>query len=75
MVDLAKIRKDAGVTQVEIAERLQQTQGAVSQAERRDDPKLSTLVEYLQALGAQVQLTITVGEKTYGYDLTEGENR
>lgn len=75
MVDLAAIRKAAGVTQVQMAERLRQTQGAVSHAERRTDLRLSTLVEYLEALGGRAELTITVGETTYTYDLTQKGSR
>lgn len=58
---------------MEMAQRLQATQGAVSQTERRDPMslRLGTLVEYLEALGGCVELTITVGETTYTHDLAE----
>ncbi|WP_109976093.1 XRE family transcriptional regulator [Mycolicibacter sinensis] len=77
MVDLAAIRKDAGVTQAEMAQRMQATQGAISQTERRDSLslRLGTLAEYVAALGGRVQLTVTVGENTYDYDLSEKERR
>nr|WP_170306861.1 XRE family transcriptional regulator [Mycolicibacter kumamotonensis] len=75
VIDLAAIRRDAAVTQVQMAERLRQTQGAVSQTERRTDLRLSTLVEYLAALGGRAELTITVGENTYTYDLSEKGSR
>lgn len=75
VIDLAVIRRDAAVTQVQMAERLRQTQGAVSQTERRTDLRLSTLIEYLAALGGRAELTITVGENTYTYDLSEKESR
>lgn len=63
------------MTQMQMAERLQATQGAVSQTERRDDLKRSTLVEYLQALGGRLQLTIAVEDRVYSYDLTEKQRR
>ncbi|OBI29830.1 hypothetical protein A5710_20770 [Mycolicibacter sinensis] len=77
VVDLAAIRKDAGVTQAEMAQRMQATQGAISQTERRDSLslRLGTLAEYVAALGGRVQLTVTVGENTYDYDLSEKERR
>ncbi len=56
-----------------MAHRLQATQGAISQTERRDPMslRLGTLVEYLEALGGRVELTIAVGETTCTHDLTE----
>lgn len=75
MINLIGIRRDAGVTQVELAHRLRMTQGAVSQTERRADLKLSTLVDYLAVLGATVRVTITVNDEVYDYDLTEGRRR
>lgn len=72
MIDLASIRAEAGVTQAEMARRLRMTQSAVSQAERRGDLLLSTLGGYLSALGADAQMTITVGGRRYVHDLTEG---
>lgn len=75
MVDIAAIRRDAGVTQTEMAERLRMTQGAVSQTEHRDDLKLGTLVEYLAALGATVHITVNVADRVYEYGPTEGEPR
>jgi transcriptional regulator len=75
VVDLAAIRRDTAVTQMQMAERLHTTQGAVSQTERRDDLKLSTLVDYLAALGATVQITVSVGDRVYEYDPSEGRRR
>lgn len=72
MIELAKIRREAGVTQAEMAARLSITQGGVSQLERRNDMLLSTLSEYLNALGAHGRVTITVGDMTFEHDLTGG---
>src|SRR6266511_2371302 len=41
-MDLRELRKLVGVTQAQLAERLKTSQGEVSQAERRDDKRLST---------------------------------
>ena len=70
MFELSEIRREAGVTQAEMAARLHTTQGSVSQLERRGDVLLSTLSEYLNALGAQARITVTIAERTFDYDLT-----
>jgi transcriptional regulator with XRE-family HTH domain len=73
MIELSEIRREAGVTQAEMATRLRTTQGSVSQLERRGDALLSTLSEYLNALGAQARITVTIAERTFDYDLTENK--
>ena len=70
MIELSEIRHEAGVTQAEMAARLSTTQGSVSQLERRGDVLLSTLSEYLTALGAQARITVTIGERTFEHVLT-----
>jgi transcriptional regulator with XRE-family HTH domain len=70
MIELSETRREAGVTQAEMATRLRTTQGSVSQLERRGDVLLSTLSEYLNALGAQARITVTIAERTFDYDLT-----
>ena len=67
---MSEIRREAGVTQAEMATRLRTTQGSVSQLERRGDVLLSTLSEYLNALGAQARITVTIAERTFDCDLT-----
>ncbi|MGY4650532.1 helix-turn-helix domain-containing protein [Mycobacterium sp. URHB0021] len=69
MIELAEIRREAGVTQAEMAARLCTTQGSVSQLERRGDVLLSTLSEYLNALGAKARVTVTIGERTFDHVL------
>lgn len=60
MIDLAVIRRAAGVTQEQLAERLRLRQGQISRTERQADLLLSTLVAYLDALGAEAELMITM---------------
>lgn len=72
MIDLAAIRREAGITQAEMAARLRTTQGSVSQLENRGDVLLSTLSEYLGALGADARISVSVGERTFEHDLTGG---
>ena len=73
MIDLAEIRRAAGVTQVEMAARLGMTQSSVSQLERRGDVLLSTLAAYLAALGAAANITVAVDDQTFEHDLTRGK--
>jgi DNA-binding XRE family transcriptional regulator len=55
-LELAELRKANGLTQVELANRLGVSQGSVSELERRDDVYLSTLREYVQALGGELEV-------------------
>ena len=71
MIELSAVRREAGVTQAEMAARLDTTQSSVSQLERRGDVLLSTLSEYLNALGAKARITVAMGDLTFTYDLTE----
>lgn len=53
---LAQLRESLGLRQVEVAERLGVNQGGVSRLERREDLYLSTLREYVVALGGELEL-------------------
>lgn len=53
---LYQLRVDAGVSQVELAERLGVTQPAVSKLEHADDMRISTLRAYLEELGFALQV-------------------
>jgi predicted transcriptional regulator len=61
--DLRGIRELAGKTQVEVAEALELSQGKVSDVERRDDHLVSTLRRYVEALGGELEVTATFGDK------------
>ncbi len=56
---LKDLRKSKEMTQEEVAERLGGRQVYVSRLERRADMKLSTLREYVEAIGGQLQLMVT----------------
>lgn len=53
---LARIRAERKVTQVELAARLDRSQGNVSELERRSDVYLSSLREYVEALGGELEV-------------------
>jgi predicted DNA-binding protein (UPF0251 family) len=56
---LSDLRKAAEMTQEDVAERLGGRQVYVSRLERRSDMKLSTLRDYVKAIGGQLQLMVT----------------
>ena len=58
-IPLAEIRKAVGMTQFEMAQKLDQGQGSVSKIEHAADMYLTTLRKYLEALGGQLHLTAT----------------
>lgn len=59
---LRDLRKAKRMTQEEVAQRLSGRQVYVSRLERRADMKLSTLREYVRALGGDLELMVTFPE-------------
>jgi hypothetical protein len=55
-LDLAELRKHRGITQVQLADKLSIAQGNVSQIEHRRELYLSTLRDYVEALGGRLEL-------------------
>lgn len=70
MIALARLRQSAGLTQAELAARLEVGQAQISKIERQDDMLISTLAAYLAALNAGAKLVVEVGGQTVTYDLT-----
>ena len=62
---LGELRRELGVDQVELAERLGMTQGGISKLERSADPKLSTLRKLTEALGGTLRIEVDVEGRTY----------
>jgi ribosome-binding protein aMBF1 (putative translation factor) len=56
---LADRRRAAGLTQIEIAQRMGTSQGQVTRFESGADTRLSTVARYAAALGVKVDWTIT----------------
>ncbi len=54
---LAEIRKAIGMTQAELAGKLEVAQGSVSKVENAADMYLTTLRKYVEALGGELRLT------------------
>jgi hypothetical protein len=56
-LNLHQLRSGRQITQVELASRLGKSQGNVSELERRNDVYLSSLREYVEALGGRLEVT------------------
>ena len=70
-MNLAMIRQAGKLTQVELASRLDVTQGAVSHLEQRGDTLLSTLQNYLEAAGAtNPRIVVTVAGREVEMELS-----
>lgn len=55
---LRQLRELAGLTQVELAERLDMTQAQISKLEARTDCKLSTLQRVVKALDGELEVKL-----------------
>ncbi|WP_026924099.1 helix-turn-helix domain-containing protein [Glycomyces arizonensis] len=62
---LSEMRKAAQLTQAELAERLGVTQARVSKIESGDVSGIDIVRGYVNALGGEVVLTATLGDKTW----------
>jgi transcriptional regulator with XRE-family HTH domain len=62
-MDLRGLRELLGKTQEEIAALIQRSQSQVSETERRQDVRLSTLRSYVEALGGELELVANFGDK------------
>ena len=57
---LPELRRQVGLTQEQLADRLTVTQSWVSQIENETDVRLSTLAAYVAAIGGQLHLSATL---------------
>lgn len=72
VADLRSLRRLAGRTQVEVAEALGSVQPAVSRTEHQADIHLSTLREYVAALGGTLRLVAVLDGHEVEFDLSDG---
>ncbi|MFO0689833.1 MAG: XRE family transcriptional regulator [Myxococcota bacterium] len=59
---LTSIRQLRGTPQTSLAEKLSQSQAAISQLERREDIRLSTLRRYVEAMGGRLEMKVVFEE-------------
>jgi DNA-binding transcriptional regulator YiaG len=72
---LQRLREHREVSQEELAEILQVSQATVSKTERRDDLLLSTLKNFVEALGGRLQLVAKFPSETIELSLSPGGKR
>jgi hypothetical protein len=63
-VTLRNIREELGLSQEEVASRLGKKQGGVSRQEARSDCHVSTLTEYVNALGCELVMKVILPDAT-----------
>lgn len=62
-MDLREMRKLVGKTQQEVAKLAKMAQSELSRTERRSDHRLSTLRRCVRALGGELEVVATFGDK------------
>ena len=72
-IRLAELRLALGVSQKELASLLKRKQAAISRLERRSDIHVSTLREFIAALGGRLELIATFPDGSYHIKQLEQE--
>ncbi|HVA79714.1 MAG TPA: helix-turn-helix transcriptional regulator, partial [Candidatus Binataceae bacterium] len=62
-MDLKELREAAGKTQAEMAAALKKAQSEISRVENRSDYRLSTLQRYVAALGGELEVVASFGNR------------
>ena len=55
---LLEFRRELGMTQSDVADRMHVTQESISRLERRKDMHISTLKRYVEALGGELEIHV-----------------
>lgn len=63
LMSLREARELAGKNQVEVAAAMEKAQSEISRIENRDDWLVSTLREYVKALGGELEVVAVLGDK------------
>lgn len=66
---LSQLRAAQRMTQVQLAELLQMNQGNISKLEQRADMHLSTLRDYVEALGGKLEIRAVFPDRNVEIDL------
>jgi len=72
---LYELRRSENVSQVELAERLAITQSAVSKIEHAEDVRLSTLRDYVEALGGHLELRARFADRDVSIEVGHRSSR
>mgnify|MGYP006283372423 CR=1 FL=1 len=62
-MELGDLRQSRGLTQAEVADRMQAAQPRLSQIENSEDYYLSTLKRYVEALGGQLEVCVSFDDE------------
>jgi predicted transcriptional regulator len=62
-MDLRALREAVGLTQGELAQRVEITQSQLSKMERREDHRISTLRRFVEALGGSLEICAIIDGK------------
>jgi predicted XRE-type DNA-binding protein len=73
VMTLYRLREERGLTQVEVADILEVTQGNISRLEHASDLYLSTLSRYVEALGGHLELTAVFPDQVVSLALPDGD--
>jgi DNA-binding XRE family transcriptional regulator len=68
-MSVADVRRELGVTQVELARTLEASQRAVSHVEHEPNPRVATLAGYIHALGGRLQLRAIFDDRVVELEL------
>ncbi len=68
-VTLAELRAINGKTQVQVARTMKVSQSMVAQIESKSDMRVSTLRNYVEALGYKLEISATFGKVSYLLDI------
>jgi len=60
-LSLMQMRKELGLTQKEMADRLSVTQGTLSKIENQPSPNLTTIRDYADAMGGRLKVSVRFG--------------
>ena len=72
-IRLTELRHALGVSQEELAQLMDKKQAAISRFERRSDMHISTLREFIAALGGRLQVIASFPEGSYHINQFEEE--
>jgi ribosome-binding protein aMBF1 (putative translation factor) len=61
---IAQLRRQSGLTQVELAAKLEASQRAVSHVEHEPNPRVETLASYVAGLGGRLELRAVFADRS-----------
>lgn len=70
---LNEIRQLRGTAQTSLAETMSKSQAAISQLERREDIRLSTLRRYVMAMGGRLEMRVVFDEFSASVDVSASD--